>query len=112
MDFASTHVAGLAEGSGDSMHGAMAGALQYLAPEHLVAAAVDARADLFSLALLCYQMLTGQLPCGLQIPRLRQASELRRLRYTPVQHFRPDLPRWVDAVLRRCTRIRPGGSRW
>ncbi len=109
MDFASTHVAGLAEGSGDSMHGAMAGALQYLAPEHLVAAAVDARADLFSLALLCYQMLTGQLPYGLQIPRLRQASELRRLRYTPVQHFRPDLPRWVDAVLRKA--LHPDSSR-
>ena len=33
-----------------------------------------------ALAVLAYQMLTGQLPYGLQVTRLRSAADLRRLR--------------------------------
>ena len=46
-----------------------------------------------------YQLLSGQLPYGLDAARVRTPADLRRLRYIPVRHLRPDLPAWVDSVL-------------
>src|SRR5690606_18661635 len=63
---------------------------------------------LFSLAVLAYQMLTGQLPYGLQVTRLRTPADVRRLRYTSIREHRPDLPVWLDAVLRRALHPEPG----
>jgi len=44
------------------------------------------------------------------VTRLRTESDLRRLRYVPARERRPELPPWIDAVLRRalhpCTRKR------
>jgi hypothetical protein len=33
---------------------------------------------------------------------VRTPADLRRLRYVPVRHLRPDLPPWVDAVLAKA----------
>jgi serine/threonine protein phosphatase PrpC len=102
IDFASTHVAGLAEGTGQGPPQAIAGTLQYTAPEYFVGGVGSPRSELFSLAVLTYQMLTGHLPYGLQITQLRSPSDLRGLRYIPARERRPDLPHWIDAALRRA----------
>jgi serine/threonine protein kinase len=102
IDLASTHVAGLADGAGQGGPLAIEGTLQYTAPEYFVGAGGSTRSDLFSLAVIVYQMLTRQLPYGLQVSRLRSRADVHRLRYVPVRHFRPDLPAWVDAVLRKA----------
>jgi serine/threonine protein kinase len=60
------------------------------------------RSELFSLAVLTYQMLSGELPYGLQVPRVRSRTDLKRLRYMPLRHLRPELPGWVDSVLQKA----------
>ncbi len=107
IDFASTHVAGLVEGTRSIRGGAVVGTLQYAAPEYFVGGDASARSDLFSLAVVTYEMLTGRLPYGLQVSRSRSAADLRRLRYVPLRHLRPDLPAWVDAVLRKALQAEP-----
>jgi serine/threonine protein phosphatase PrpC len=107
IDLASTHVAGLADGAGQGDPLAIEGTLQYTAPEYFVGAGGSTRSDLFSLAVIVYQMLTRQLPYGLQVSRLRSRADVHRLRYVPVRHFRPDLPAWVDAVLRKALNPEP-----
>lgn len=102
IDLGSTHVAGLADCGREPQADAIAGTLQYTAPEYFLGQGGDERSDLFSLAVLCYQMLSGQLPYGLQVTQVRTASDLRRLRYVPLRHHRPDLPAWLDAVLQRA----------
>jgi len=99
IDFAAVHVAGLAEGMGEPHARAILGSLQYTAPEYFCGGAGSERSDLFSLAVLAYQMLTGHLPYGLQVTQVRGPADLRRLRYEPVRHRRPELPAWLDAVL-------------
>ncbi|MBB1603015.1 bifunctional protein-serine/threonine kinase/phosphatase [Variovorax sp. UMC13] len=107
IDLASAHVAGLADSAEERRALAIAGTLQYTAPEYFTGQGGSAPSDIFSLAVIAYRMLTGQLPYGLQASRVRSAADAKRLRYTPVRHFRPDLPAWVDAVLHKALQPNP-----
>lgn len=108
IDFAAVHVAGLAEARRhDARADEIVGTLQYTAPEYFIGAGGSARSDLFSLAVLAYQMLTGQLPYGLQVSQLRAPADLKRLRYVPLRHLRPDLPAWLDGVLHKALQPDP-----
>jgi serine/threonine protein phosphatase PrpC len=84
------------------------GMLQYAAPECFSGGPADARTDLFALAAITYQMLSGQLPYGLEVARLRNAADLGRLRYVPLRQHRSDLPEWLDGVLRKALSPVPG----
>lgn len=99
IDLASVQVAGLMEGGAAPLQETPPGTLQYTAPECLLGYAATPQSDLFSLAVMTYQMLTGQLPYGLHAARLRQVQDLRHLRYVPLRNHRPELPAWLDAVL-------------
>lgn len=107
IDLATVHVAGLEETQGYAAADPVPGALQYAAPEYLLGQGGSARSDLFSLAVVTYRMLGGQLPYGLELARARSPAELRRLRYIPLRHHRPDLPPWVDAVLGKALQADP-----
>ncbi|NUZ06036.1 bifunctional protein-serine/threonine kinase/phosphatase [Piscinibacter koreensis] len=109
IDFGATWVAGLAERDAEPAPQGPAGELQYAAPEALLGRAVDARADLFSLAVVTYQLLTGALPYGLDLARTGSEADLSRLRYVPVGAHRSDLPPWLDRVLRKA--LQPNPSR-
>ena len=102
IDFASTHVAGLTEGTLAARPQAIVGSLQYTAPEYFVGGVGSPQSELFALAVITYQMLTGHLPYGLQVTQLRSPADLPRLRYIAARERRPDLPLWIDAVLRRA----------
>ena len=107
IDLASAHVAGLSEGLGDARAIELAGTLQYTAPEYFTGEGGSTVAELFSLAVLIYQMLTGALPYGLQVPQVRGPRDLHRLQYVPLRTRRPDLPEWLDRVLRKALQPQP-----
>ncbi len=107
IDFGSVHVAGLAEGTAESRPEALMGSLQYTAPEYFTGEGGSAASDLYALAVLTYQMLSGQLPYGLQVTQVRGPSDLHRLNYVPIRSLRPDLPIWLDAVLRKALHPQP-----
>ncbi|WP_306564125.1 bifunctional protein-serine/threonine kinase/phosphatase [Aquabacterium sp.] len=107
IDLGATHVAGLTEGTADAQPRAIVGSLQYTAPEYFVGGQGSPASELFSLAVLSYQMLTGHLPYGLQVTQLRAPADLARLRYVSLRSRRPDLPAWLDAVLQRALHPHP-----
>ena len=107
IDLANAHVEGLAEYHRDALVTGVPGTLQYTAPEYLLGEGGSQRSELFSLAAITYQLLTGQLPYGLEAARVRTPADLRRLRYVPARHLRPDLPAWVDAVLAKALSPQP-----
>lgn len=68
------------------------GTLDYCAPEQRFGLAVDERCDVFSLAVLAHELLTGRLPGRV---------------YTPASSHNPRLPAAVDDVLRRGLARKP-----
>jgi serine/threonine protein kinase/serine/threonine protein phosphatase PrpC len=109
IDLASAHVAGLSEGHGDARAHELAGTLQYTAPEYFSGEGGSPVSELFSLAVLTYQMLTGALPYGLQVPQVRGPGDLHKLQYVPLRTRRRDLPEWLDRVLRKA--LQPQAAR-
>jgi len=107
IDLGTVHVAGLAEGRHDPHTATAPGTLQYMAPEYLLGRGGSPRADLFSLAAITYQMLSGQLPYGLQAARVRTPRDVRGLHYVPLRPIRPELPGWLDAVLGKALHSDP-----
>lgn len=107
IDLASAHVAGLSERAGDARARELTGTLQYTAPEYFTGEGGSPVSELFSLAVLVYQMLTGALPYGLQVPQVRGERDLHRLQYVPLRTRRPDLPTWLDAVLKKALQPQP-----
>ncbi|MBX7218456.1 MAG: protein kinase [Blastocatellia bacterium] len=62
---------------GESLTGAgMPGTPKYMAPEQMFGTKVDARADIFAIGLMMYEMLTGILPLVL-MSKVKAVSELR-----------------------------------
>ena len=107
IDFGAARVAGLAETGGAHGEPGVPGTHQYAAPEYFLGEDGSPRADLFSLAVIAFQMLTGRLPYGTGVAACRTAAEQGRLRYEGVQPARPDVPAWVDAALAKALHVRP-----
>jgi serine/threonine protein kinase len=106
IDLGSTHVAGVAEGRGVE-DPQLLGTVQYTAPEYFLGEYGTPRSDLFSLGVIVYQMLSGRLPYGAEVPKARTRAAQRRLAYKSVLHDKRDIPRWIDEVLRKATHVDP-----
>lgn len=104
IDFGSVRVAGLEELRGAGAMPAQLGTREYSAPEYLRGEPPTSRADLFSLGVIAYEMLTGAHPYG---SGFLQAAELTRARYVPASSLNPDIPAWMDAALKRAVMIQP-----
>ncbi len=78
------------------------GAIQYAAPEYFLGEPGTPRSDLFSLAVITYQMLSGRLPYGTDVPKARTRAAQDKLHYRSVLDAQREIPAWIDEVLRRA----------
>lgn len=107
IDFGSTRVAGLMEMAAPQMQEQMLGTVQYSAPEYFLGESGTPRSDLFSLASITYQMLTGTLPYGAQVAKARTRAAQNKLVYQSALHEDREIPAWVDDVLKRGLQPNP-----
>jgi len=85
--------------------GFVLGTLRYMSPEQARGQAVDHRSDVFSLGVLLYEMVTGQLPfSGSTALDTLHAIAFEETR--PVTALRPNLPPSLQRVITRCLRKR------
>lgn len=107
IDFGATRVAGVIEASPAINGNDILGTAQYTAPEYFLAEGGSPRSDLFSLGVIAYQMLTGQLPYGAQVAQARTRSKQRQLAYHSARGRNPDVPLWVDGALEKAVHPDP-----
>jgi serine/threonine protein phosphatase PrpC len=108
IDFGSASVAGVTEMAPVPSAGpAPPGTALFAAPEYFLGQPGTARSDVFSLGVLAYHMLTGQLPYGVRIPQSTTRAAQRKLVYTPAREHDPALPAWVDAALEKAVHVDP-----
>lgn len=107
IDFGSIRVAGLEEISGRAKQQHILGTAQYTAPEYFLGEQGGIRSDLFSLAVITYQMLSGRLPYGAQVARATSRAAQRKLVYESVLNDERTIPAWVDGAIRKALHPNP-----
>jgi predicted Ser/Thr protein kinase len=85
--------------------GFVIGTLRYMSPEQARGQALDHRSDIFSLGVVLYEMVTGQLPfSGASALDTLHAIAFEETR--PMTALRPNLPPSLQRVVTRCLRKR------
>ncbi len=107
IDFGSCHVAGIAEIAAPFIRDVALGTATYSAPEYVVKKRPGPQADMFSLALLTYEMLSGRLPFDGKLEYCKTPQDFLGTRYTPVYQLNPLVPVWIDGALRKALRYHP-----
>lgn len=86
--------------------GAPVGTPDYMSPEQVLGDQVDGRADLYSLGVILYQMVTGVTPFQAQTP-MQIAAQHLQIPPQPPRLLRPDLPIAAEQVMLRALAKRP-----
>lgn len=107
IDFGSTRIAGIAEDSSPDIDDDILGTVQYTAPEYFLGEGGTARSDIFSLGVIAYHMLTGRLPYGAQVPKIRTKSQQKKLRYRSALDDSREIPAWIDGALKKAVHPDP-----
>lgn len=109
IDFGSVKIAGIAEITPIDLDGAdnILGTLNYTAPEYHLGQRGSVKSDLYSLAVITYEMLNGALPFGQDMPEKPSQGFLANLSYIPSFHHNPMVPTWIDGALKKATSITP-----
>jgi serine/threonine-protein kinase len=81
--------------------GYMMGTPAYMAPEQVLGQEVDGRADLYSVGVLFYRLLSRELPFKADTA-IAMAQKQVAEAPTPIGTFRPDLPPWCEAIILRA----------
>ncbi|WP_163134130.1 bifunctional protein-serine/threonine kinase/phosphatase [Agarivorans sp. Alg241-V36] len=83
------------------------GSVQYIAPEYLVGETGRHRSDIFSFAVIAYEMLSGNLPYKQASREQIAQRHYSDWHYQNIQHFRNDMPDWLDAALEQGCHPKP-----
>ena len=103
-DFGIAHA--ICVGCVDSLGGVLVGTPDYISPEQATEDNVDPRSDVYSLACVLYEMLTGEVPYvggGVMKTLTRHLSDP----IPSVRRLRPDVPAVVDAAIAKALAKRP-----
>jgi len=107
IDFGSTRVAGLLEMTTSIPTNNLLGTAQYTAPEYFLGESGTPRSDMFSLAIITYQMLSGRLPYGVEVAKARSRYAQMKLHYHSVLDDKREIPVWIDTVLKKALHPNP-----
>ncbi|MEP1447018.1 MAG: bifunctional protein-serine/threonine kinase/phosphatase [Paraglaciecola sp.] len=107
IDFGTVLVNALAETNSLPVEEVVVGAVHYIAPEYLLRHSCDHKSDMFSLAVVIYEMLSGHLPFRAfkfkdYVPKCYEEWQ-----YQPLIKTRTDLPQWLDLTLRKALQPNP-----
>ena len=107
LDFGTVMIAGEDETASPLEKSVPQGSVNYVAPEYLLGAAGSFKSDLFSLAVICYEMITGKLPFDEPAVKRVRIDNYGEFNYIPAIRRRRDLPLWIEGCLRKALNPNP-----
>lgn len=107
VDFGSTKIAGMADVSTPIERKELLGTKHYTAPEYLIHGIGTTQSDLFALACVTYEMITGKLPYGIAIANATTETAFKNLKYEPISRHVGNIPDWIDRALQKAVSIDP-----
>lgn len=103
IDFGSCLAAGVAEIDTPFERDIALGTAYYSAPEtRFNNTKKTNKSDLFSLAVIVYEMLTGKMPYKDQLEKLTDQRKLNSLCYRSALQYNPMVPYWLDGALEKA----------
>jgi serine/threonine protein phosphatase PrpC/predicted Ser/Thr protein kinase len=104
IDFGSTFIAGVTDANTEEI---MRGTIRYSAPEYFLGQLGSQSSDIFSLAVITYQMLTGKFPYSAKIAQAKSVSAQNKLNYKSLINDDSELPVWLDDTLEHALKMTP-----
>jgi len=105
LDFGSCHIAGVAEIETAYEREIMLGTETYSAPENKLHRKSTIKSDMFSIAMVMYEMLTGKYPYGEKFETCSSPNDFYRLAYRPARDSNPMVPDWMDGALQKALQV-------
>jgi serine/threonine protein kinase len=86
--------------------GIVLGTPEFMSPEQIRGKPLDGRSDVYALAILAFELFTGQLPFT---GKSAQETMIARLRGAPLglRNVKPDLPAKLEAVITKALAVNP-----
>ena len=86
--------------------GVILGTPNYMSPEQIMGQKIDQQSDIFSLGILFFQLLTGELPFkGDNLSRL--LYQITQVKHPSVQTYDPKIPKICDQILDKALAKKP-----
>jgi serine/threonine-protein kinase len=104
MDFGLAKLKGI---SRLTQEGSTVGTAGYMSPEQIQGQDADHRSDIFSLGVLLYEMMTGQLPFK-GVHETAMAYEIVNVDATPMAVVKPEIDPELDRIVLECLEKDPG----
>ncbi|NOQ79862.1 MAG: protein kinase [Gammaproteobacteria bacterium] len=103
IDFGSVKIAGINELRKNlNTEENLLGTLNYSAPEFYLGQSGGERSDLYSLAVITYELLNNSLPFGKEMPEKATFRQLSQLKYISSIHLNPMVPNWMDGAIQKA----------
>lgn len=107
IDFGSCLVKGVAEIASPIKRDNVLGTAEYSAPEHVLGGHCSEQSDIFSLAVVVFEMLTGKQPFKGKLSQCRSERAYLNTEYVPAYELNPLVPFWIDAAIKKGLRYNP-----
>ncbi|MDB2562930.1 bifunctional protein-serine/threonine kinase/phosphatase [Sulfurimonas sp.] len=101
IDFGSTRIEGILDINAFMQQEHILGTAQYSAPEYFLGKTGSSASDIFSLGVIVYQMLSGELPYGPEIARTTSKAAQRKLKYKHLYTEENNIPIWIEETLKK-----------
>mgnify|MGYP000151745447 CR=1 FL=1 len=107
IDFGSCHVKAIAEIATPLERDGILGTATYAAPEAVLQGQSLQQSDIFSIAVILFEMLTNKLPFSGKLESCRTKKAYLKTRYTPSYELNPLVPVWLDGAIKKALRFEP-----
>lgn len=107
IDFGATQVGGLLDIGTNRGSNEIKGTAQFTAPEYYLGEGGSARSDIFSVGVITYQMLTGSLPYGTSVSKVKTVKDLQKLVYQPILEEQYHIPAWINDAIQKAVHVDP-----